>query len=178
MPPIYYVTLAPPEEPAPPALVPEEEAPPKQVESEVKIAPEKKKEAAPAKPTPKKQEPPKNPQPKKTEAQETPAQDVEIQTDQPSFEFNYYLATVRSKISSRWRPPAQGFIGTDEKAVVVHFRILRDGSVLKPTIEKSSGIDLLDQSALRAVLDAAPLPPLPDLYDNPWLGIHLRFVPK
>ena len=41
------------------------------------------------------------------------------------------------------------------------FEIARDGSVRGTRIDTSSGVPSLDRSALRAVSDASPLPPLP-----------------
>lgn len=166
-PPVYYVSLM--EEPEPEKQTPKpvEESPPKERESEVKIKPERKKEVP--------KEPPKEkPKPKVEPKEETPPEDLQIRTDQPSFEFDYYLETIRRKISSKWRPPAG--VGSDEKTVTVHFRVWRDGSVLNLAVESASGIEILDRSALRAVSDAVPLPPLPVAYDGPWLEIHLRFV--
>ncbi|MBU1950308.1 MAG: TonB family protein, partial [Candidatus Eisenbacteria bacterium] len=170
VPPIYFVTLEPaavPEEtPQPPVKAPVEKAP-----SPVKMETKKKE-------TPK-QDPPKKKTVEAPKPKQAPAasQDeaLDIRTDQPSFVFNYYLDSIRRKISSRWQPPA-GVTAGKEKVVMLHFRILRDGSVIGPTVEEGSGIDLLDQSTIRAVLEAVPLPPLPPAYDGPWLGVHLRFV--
>jgi len=181
--PVYYVALMDAPEPAKQVQtpVPTEDMPPKKVESEVKIKPEKKREEQekPEESPPKVEKKVEKPKPKPTvkpEQQfEETDEDVAIRTDQPSFEFDYYLAAVRRKISSKWRPPA-GLGGQQDKYVVVHFKIRRDGSVLGPQIETSSGLDALDRSAQRAVVDALPLPPLPPAYDGPWLGIHLRFV--
>jgi protein TonB len=58
--------------------------------------------------------------------------------------------------------------------VTVAFDIARDGSVLGLRIDQPSGIESLDRSALRAVRDASPLPPLP----RTWSGnvLSARFV--
>jgi len=42
-------------------------------------------------------------------------------------------------------------------------------------VEKTSGYTALDIAALRAVLGARQLPPLPAGYPNPSLGVHLNF---
>lgn len=169
-PPIFYVSLMEEPEPAKQTPKPVRESPPKERESPVKIKPEREREQE------KPKEKPKEPKPKVETPKEAPEepQDLSIQTDQPSFEYDYYLETVRRKISSKWRPPAG--LGSEEKVVVLHFRILRDGTIQGPAVESASGLDILDRSAKRAVLDAVPLPPLPPAYDGPWLGIHLRFV--
>ncbi|HEX7078798.1 MAG TPA: energy transducer TonB [Candidatus Eisenbacteria bacterium] len=91
------------------------------------------------------------------------------------FRFAYYLAAIRNKIGSRWVPPP----GIDARGRVVHatlyFRIGRDGQISVAQIENSSGNPFFDQTAMRALLAATPLPPLPAGYDNDWLGVHFGF---
>lgn len=57
----------------------------------------------------------------------------------------------------------------------IYFKILQSGKIAEPIIENASGIGVFDQAALRAVLSADPLPPLPKEYRGEWLGIHLEF---
>jgi TonB family protein len=42
-------------------------------------------------------------------------------------------------------------------------------------IETSSGLPFVDRAALRAVMAASPLPPLPPEYAASQLGVHLIF---
>ncbi len=35
---------------------------------------------------------------------------------------------------------------------------------------------MFDQSAQRAVVQAAPMPPLPREYSDAWLGVHFSFA--
>src|SRR5207249_12199680 len=58
---------------------------------------------------------------------------------------------------------------------VVYFRIGRDGQVSLTQIESSSGYAFFDQTALRALLSATPLPPLPAGYADQYLGVHFGF---
>ena len=51
--------------------------------------------------------------------------------------------------------------------VVINIGIRRDGSVERADIVRSSGIPLLDESALRLARLAEPYPPLPKTRDNP-----------
>jgi TonB family protein len=48
--------------------------------------------------------------------------------------------------------------------VTVAFDILRDGTVENLVVAQSSGVASLDRSALRAVVDASPLPPHPSTW--------------
>ena len=74
--------------------------------------------------------------------------------------FAWYRASVTAALYSHWRRPILS--GLQEPLEVgVAFEIRRDGGVLNPRISLPSGIPSLDRSALRAVADASPLPPLP-----------------
>ena len=57
----------------------------------------------------------------------------------------------------------------------MRFHIERDGTISDPEIETSSGLPFVDRAALRAVLAASPLPPLPPEYGGSQLGVHLIF---
>ncbi len=94
-----------------------------------------------------------------------------VRTD-GDFRFAYYLAALRNKIGSRWVPP-QGMSGPVK--AVVHFRIGRDGQVTLTEVESSSGYQFYDQTTLRALLSATPLPPLPAGYTDEYLGVHFAF---
>ena len=54
-------------------------------------------------------------------------------------------------------------------------QIMKDGRIKDAKIETSSGFELFDQAALRAVLSTNPLPPLPREYTGESLGVHLEF---
>jgi protein TonB len=75
-------------------------------------------------------------------------------------EFAWYRASVTSALYSNWRRPILSGIH-DPIETSVAFEIMRDGTVVNLRIEISSGAPSLDRSALRAVTDASPLPPLP-----------------
>ena len=89
------------------------------------------------------------------------------------FPFTYYLRQIQQKVSEKWVHPAR----TTERGlhVVVLFEIARDGQVATPTVEKSSGSVWYDQAALRAVMEAAPFPPLPQEFQPESLRVHFGF---
>ena len=97
------------------------------------------------------------------------------QIGESNFPYNWYLQTVRDKISSNWFESLvdPGVSGTFQ--VAVYFRIFKDGSISTVDIRESSGIKTLDQSAVRAIMRSANFPPLPDGYDESYLGIILIF---
>lgn len=103
----------------------------------------------------------------------SPATSGPISLDVSDFPFTYYLRQLQAKISERWAPPRAAAAG-GERAVVV-FEIGRDGVIKDPAVEKSSGNAIYDQSALRAVMEASPFPPLPPDFRAPSLRVHFGF---
>ena len=89
------------------------------------------------------------------------------------FRWASYLNSIRNKIGQRWVPPP-GLGGRVVRATL-YFRIGRDGSVSLSRLEDGSGIAFFDQTAMRALQLATPLPPLPAAYDGEWLGVHFGF---
>jgi TonB family protein len=97
----------------------------------------------------------------------------DVSLDAADFPFSYYIATVRRKIAASWQVP-----GGSSAAVHcrVYFRITRSGSIDGASVEGSSGNFLFDQAALRAVVQANPLPPLPGGFPDAYLGVHFSFA--
>lgn len=92
------------------------------------------------------------------------------------FEFAWYLESMLNKIRARWSPPPRGPYARERK-VVVQFRIDSRGRIVAgPDVITSSGSTVYDRAALSAIRNAEPYPPLPTLYQNPTLGVHLAFT--
>jgi TonB family protein len=91
------------------------------------------------------------------------------------FRFAYYLAAIRNKIGSRWVPPQEVDARGRPIKTVLYFRVQRDGKISQASVESSSGYAFFDQTAMRALLSAAPLPPLPAGYTDNYLGVHFGF---
>ncbi len=93
-----------------------------------------------------------------------------------NFPYAYYIDTLKSRISSMWykslvSPGLRGkFITT------VYFKIYRNGRISGLEIEQSSGIKSLDLSALRAVENSSPFPPLPSDFPSRYLIVHFEFL--
>jgi TonB family protein len=81
-----------------------------------------------------------------------------------------YLMVMVEKIRANWN--AQAEVAGDS---VIKFTIQRDGTITAPEREKSSGYTALDINALRAVVGARQLPPLPAAFPNSTLTVHLNF---
>lgn len=88
------------------------------------------------------------------------------------FEYAYYVQQLLGRIHQHWqRTPVRG-----TAVVIVRFTIWRDGSVHDVEVEQSSGVSILDRGAMRAILLADPMPPLPNSYPRDQVGVHLRFT--
>jgi protein TonB len=96
-----------------------------------------------------------------------------ISLDVSDFPFTYYLRQLQAKISERWAPP-RGQVAGGERVIVL-FEIGRDGQIKEPAVERSSGNAIYDQSALRAVMEASPFPPLPPEFKAASLKVHFGF---
>lgn len=81
-----------------------------------------------------------------------------------------YIVLMIERVRANWNSRAEVASET-----IVKFTIQRDGTVSGAEVEKGSGYTALDIAALRAVVGARQLPPLPAAYPNPSLGVHLNF---
>jgi protein TonB len=92
-----------------------------------------------------------------------------VATDLPNFPYPWYISQVRLMLWQSWqrRMPAIDAEGT------VEFAILPDGGFTDLAVESSSGEGDFDRAALTAVQTAAPFPPLPRDFHDPFLKIHL-----
>lgn len=74
--------------------------------------------------------------------------------------FGWYQSSVSRALYSTWlRPLLAGL--REPLRVLISFDIQKNGSVTGLRVVESSGVPVLDRSALRAVADASPLPRLP-----------------
>ena len=69
----------------------------------------------------------------------------------------WYAELIRQRLTQNWHAAGLGA----GAPVIVNFNILRDGSVRDVRVFQSSGNPTIDNTALRAVYDSNPLPPLP-----------------
>ncbi len=88
-------------------------------------------------------------------------------------QFGAYADLVVQRVTQKWQ--TSGLAGLQVPMAVITFDIMRDGSVKNPQIAQRSGNSTLDFSALRAVMDAGPFPPLPANYSGSSTNVELRF---
>ena len=80
-----------------------------------------------------------------------------------------YLATMSALIKSNWNSQL-GATGRTH----LRFVIQKDGRIVDITVQRSSGVEFMDQYARRALI-LTKLPPLPDGYPEQALAVHLYF---
>jgi TonB family protein len=81
-----------------------------------------------------------------------------------------YIALMNARILPNWNRQQEV-----KGLVTMKFTIQRDGRLVDPIMERSSGVAALDNAARRAIEVTRQLTPLPAAYTNPALTIHLTF---
>lgn len=95
-----------------------------------------------------------------------------------SFPYSYYLAEIQNRISSNWQTALIRSGTTGNDFAEVRFRIFRNGRISEPLILRSSGNQTVSSSAIRALRNASPFPPLPRGYSDEYLIVRLLFEHK
>lgn len=86
----------------------------------------------------------------------------------------WYAELVRQRIAEKWQ--TNGLDARSQSSpAVISFYIMRDGSVRTPKVIQSSGNPSIDNTALRAVYDASPLPPLPPQIAESYISAQFTF---
>ena len=97
-----------------------------------------------------------------------------VVSDMPNFPYPWYISQVRTLLWGQWSqrmPPGGG-------EAMVMFTILRTGTAVDIRVEASSGDSGFDYTALSAVQDSTPFPPLPPGFSEKFLKVHVRFASK
>lgn len=89
------------------------------------------------------------------------------------FQYDWYRSAIEARLGAVWKRPLASAAG-DESASV-SFTIRRDGAVQDVAIAAPSKNDILDLSVVRAVYDAAPLPPLPRSWKSESVHVTMEF---
>ncbi|VAX21906.1 hypothetical protein MNBD_NITROSPINAE02-1124 [hydrothermal vent metagenome] len=136
-----------------------------------KIVPKKKEPEKPKKViAPEKVEARKETAPKKPDK---PKQRAVVAAGMP-FPHLWYLKIVERRVDENWATHGIDIRGMRGDPVV-RFSITRDGSLSSVLMEKSSGSPDLDASAVQAVRESSPFPPLPDDFPSNKLDVHFGF---
>jgi len=90
---------------------------------------------------------------------------------------NEYNALILAKIKQSWTIPENILKEKIDLEAIIIIIIEKDGRIRKSWFEKKSGDALYDQMAMRAVLKADPLPPIPKELGHESMELGIRFIP-
>jgi len=95
-----------------------------------------------------------------------------------SIKFKIYYNLLWQRIRSVWVLPEEALRGKKNLETIIAIRIAKDGQIEDIQFEKKSGNAYLDESALRAIKKANPLPPLPPGMGGDKFDVGVRFTPS
>jgi TonB family protein len=108
-------------------------------------------------------------------SQQSGAGEVGIGANSPlGNRLGWYAELVRQRIAQNWQTNGLD-ARSQSQAAIVSFYIMRDGSVRNPQIVQSSGNPSVDNTALRAVYSASPLPQLPPQITESYISAQFTF---
>ena len=86
------------------------------------------------------------------------------------------MGEVEKRIFSKWKGP----LGLHDNDLLVGFTIFSKGNINDPAIRKSAVDKNLDSIAVRAIIESAPFPALPEELHRPNLKviINFKYVPE
>ena len=116
---------------------------------------------------------PENPQ---VEEKEELDDDEPISLDTKEAKYVSYFSRIKQQIQRVWVYPAQGTKRKLSGEVTLKFEISKDGNLLSLRLINSSGSNILDANAVRAVRGAAPYYPFPITITKKKLSILATFV--
>ncbi len=95
-----------------------------------------------------------------------------------SIKYRIYYDLIWQRIRSVWVLPEEALKGKKNLETIIAIRIAKDGQIEDIQFEKKSGNAYLDDSALRAIKKANPLPPLPSGMPEDKFDVGVRFTPS
>ena len=116
---------------------------------------------------------PQNPQ---VEEKEELGDDEPISLDTKEAKYVSYFSRIKQQIQRVWVYPSQGIKRTLSGELTLKFEISKDGNLLSLRLINSSGSNILDANAVKAVRGAAPYYPFPITITKKKLSILATFV--
>lgn len=95
-----------------------------------------------------------------------------------SIKHKMYYNLIWQRIRSVWVLPDEVLRGKKDLETIIAIRVARDGQIVDIQFEKKSGNPYLDESAIRAIKKANPLPPLPPGIEGDKFDLGIRFTPS
>jgi TonB family protein len=86
-----------------------------------------------------------------------------------------YARVIKERILAQWKYPREAKDNLVEGKLLVLFSLNKEGTMTQIQVIESSGHDILDQEAARAISSAAPFPPFPQHVTVSRLNINASF---
>ena len=86
-----------------------------------------------------------------------------------------YAHAIKERIAGQWKYPQEARKKKLEGRLLAVFSLSREGALTRLDITESSGHDVLDREAARAIESAAPFPPFPGHITVSRLNINVSF---
>jgi len=102
--------------------------------------------------------------------------DEPIPLDTKEKKYVSYFGRIKQQIQHAWIYPTQGTMKRLTGEVILKFEISKEGNLLDLRLINTSGIDVLDINAIKAVKNAAPFYPFPKTISKKKLSILATFV--
>jgi TonB family protein len=115
---------------------------------------------------------PEGPAASKTSSEET---QETISLDTADKRYVTYAQAIKERIAGQWKYPQEARKKRLEGRLVALFSLNREGALTRMEITRSSGHEVLDREAERAVQSAAPFPPFPSTITVSRLNINVSF---
>lgn len=115
---------------------------------------------------------PEDPAASKTSSEET---QETISLDTADKRYVTYAQAIKERIAGQWKYPQEARKKRLEGRLVALFSLNREGALTRMEITRSSGHEVLDREAERAVQSAAPFPPFPSTITVSRLNINVSF---
>ena len=112
----------------------------------------------------------------KVETTEALSNDEPIPLDTKEEKYVSYFSRIKQQIQRVWIYPAQGAKKKLSGEVTLKFEISKDGNLLNLRLINTSGFDILDINATKAVKEAAPYYPFPATISKKKLSILATFI--
>lgn len=114
-------------------------------------------------------------QKKKTAKSLQPVSKEDVYISAGRFPYLWYLTVIKTKLSNAWAPPSEYIIAKESTYVTVSFTVNKNGIIDNVKVKHSSGMKLLDNSALNAIKSVGTLPALPLEWKEEYLNVSIIF---
>lgn len=103
---------------------------------------------------------------------------VQVLSDTQGVDFTSYIQRLLATLKRNWLAVMPESAYLDKGVVYTTFQINPDGSVPPPdpTLERTSGLQPLDNAAMSAIHASNPFEPLPAAFHGPYLRLRIAFL--